>query len=33
MWVIGPHAKAKEGMRIIPDASNRINDMYASSDG
>jgi hypothetical protein len=27
MWVRGPHAKAKEGIRMKPAARNKMNDM------
>jgi hypothetical protein len=27
MWVRGPHAKAKEGIRMKADARNKINDI------
>jgi hypothetical protein len=32
MWVMGPHAKAKDGMKMKPAASNKINDIGASGD-
>jgi hypothetical protein len=32
MWVMGPQAKAKDGMRMKPAARNMINDMCSSYD-
>jgi hypothetical protein len=32
IWVRGPHAKAKEGIRMKPAARNKINDMFSFFD-